>query len=77
MRSVRIELVPGQAALLIDVVCDCGRNGLTNEATGEGKFKHHIDIWIGVPPTILSCSCGKRYVVASQRDHIHVNPYEA
>ncbi len=77
MRSIRFEPVPGQAQVLVDVVCDCGRNGLENASTHESKFKHLIELGLGITPTILSCTCGKRYVVASQRDHIHVNPYEA
>lgn len=83
MKSVRIEAVatlpnPGVIAPLyeVDVVCDCGANGLIDEATGEASFRHSI-----APVSherysndkVLVCSCGKKYRLHPQRTHIHIS----
>lgn len=73
MKSVRIEPGNERGIFLIDVVCDCGQNGLTNEATGERSFKHEVRAGCGEQDTVLSCSeCGKKYRVHPQGTHIHV-----
>src|SRR4051812_26476940 len=72
MNSVRIETVPSDPlTLLIDVVCDCGNNGLTNDATGERSFRHAVRINSG-HDVVLVCVCGRKYRLHPQSKHIHV-----
>lgn len=82
MKSVRIEVVatlpnPGVIAPLyaVDVVCDCGANGLVDESTGEASFRHLI-----APVShanyskdrVLICGCGKKYRLHPQTTHIQI-----
>ncbi|MFA6043108.1 MAG: hypothetical protein WCV85_05620 [Patescibacteria group bacterium] len=71
MKSIRIEPV-GRDVVLIDIVCDCGNNCLTNEATQEASFKHECPIGIA-PETHLICRCEKKFRVILQGTHIHVS----
>lgn len=72
MKSVRIEPVT-RGILLIDIVCGCGRNALTNVKTSEPSFKHEVRLWT-TDDIYLKCeSCQAEYVVHPQRDHIHVS----
>lgn len=78
MKSVRIEAVATLAGssgigplYVIDVVCDCGANGLTDEATGESSFKHQIASGPG-PKKMFTCRCGKKYRLRPQTGHIHI-----
>ncbi len=72
MNSVRIEPADDKV-LLVDVVCDCTRNGLVDSRTGVSSFKHIVQI-TGSPAGSfnLSCTCGKVYEVRIQGTHIHV-----
>ncbi len=70
MKSVRVEPA-GAGTLLIDVACDCGRNGLRDEA-GNSDFKHKIRIGATESDKTLSCDCGRKYGLHPQTDHIHV-----
>jgi hypothetical protein len=68
MRRLRIEQLGD--AFGIDVVCDCGQNGLTNVETGEADFKHKVEL--GGPDVILGCGCGTKIVIHPQETHFHV-----
>lgn len=73
MIDVRIQPI-SERMISVDIVCDCGRNGLMNEFTGERSFHHSVLVNAQHPsesPT-LRCECGKRYCIVSQRDHIHI-----
>lgn len=73
MNGVRIEPIDGSKVFLVDVVCDCGHNGLFNEATGERSFKHRIEVGATSEQKILvRCDCGKKYVITAQRTHVHI-----
>jgi hypothetical protein len=74
MKSIRIEPIAEGCMLLVDVVCDCGNNGLTDKTSGEVSFKHEIRIG-AEQDKILACRCGKRYHIHSQGTHIHVLNY--
>lgn len=69
MRAVRIQSLLGTVHL-VDVVCDCGANGLKNTETNERSFKHIIDL--DGPDVVLSCDCGASYRVHPQSNHFHV-----
>jgi hypothetical protein len=71
MKNIRIEPAADGRLLLIDVVCDCGENGLTDDEGGQESFKHVVRIG-GVQDKILSCHCGKKYRLRPQGTHIHV-----
>lgn len=72
MKDIRIEPRDGRT-LLVDVVCDCGANGLVDEATGSSSFKHEVKIGnTGQEDKILACTCGKKYRLQSQTTHVHV-----
>ena len=77
MQGVRIEAVVtlggGDIRFLyeVDVLCDCGKNGLADEATGESSFRHQIATGNG-PDKLLVCACGKKYILHSQGTHIYV-----
>jgi len=71
MKSIRIE-PRGGCTLLVDVVCDCGANALTDEATGERSFKHEIEVGNMQGDKILTCNCGRKYRLQSQGTHVHV-----
>ncbi len=73
MKSIRIQPISGEM-ISVDIVCDCGRNGLKNQMTGEVGFHHSL--LVGGGHTSLSpifvCACGRRYEVTSQNDHFHI-----
>jgi len=71
MKSIRIEPAAGGRTLRIDVVCDCGNNGLVDEISGEESFKHEVKLGVE-QDKILTCSCGKKYRLHPQGTHIHV-----
>ncbi|OGZ13625.1 MAG: hypothetical protein A2942_04750 [Candidatus Lloydbacteria bacterium RIFCSPLOWO2_01_FULL_50_20] len=76
MKSVRIEPVnaAGKTLFAIDVVCDCGRNGLEKVETGDMSFRHLAGVGAShTAPYTLRCTCGRTYQVASQVNHIHVH----
>lgn len=73
MRSVRIQPAEAGTVLLIDIVCQCGNNGMKNVATGEFSFKHRIPRGIGDPVTLKCGTCEREYVVQPQGDHVHVS----
>lgn len=71
MRSVRIQPIDGGAVLLVDIVCDCGHNCLTDVASGRASFKHEAAL--GGAEAQLACpECGKRHGIFPQETHIHV-----
>lgn len=81
MKSIRIAPIVGAGGVefLIDIVCECGRNGLTNETTGEVSFKHSI-LAMTEQGMTLRCDCGKRFQIRSSlelirhpQSHIHVS----
>lgn len=74
MKSVRVQPLPETNDVLVDVMCDCWSNGLTNEATGEKSFKHRVAMGQPAeePQIILRCECGARYGVRAQTNHVHV-----
>jgi hypothetical protein len=69
MKQVRIQPVD-ENVYLVDVVCDCGVNGLRNVSTNERSFKHQVNI--GGDEVILQCDCGKKYLIHPQLNHFHV-----
>lgn len=73
MKSVRVQ--PAETGLLlVDVVCDCGSNGLTDFDSNESSFRHKV--LLGGKPMTLRCDCGKRYLLTPQSTHIHVSNIE-
>ncbi len=72
MKSVRIQPDVGDV-LLVDIVCDCGQNGLRNIETSEVSFTHPI-LMRALVDTKLKCDgCGAQYTLHPQQNHIHVN----
>jgi hypothetical protein len=69
MFAVRIEPVENET-YLIDVTCDCGQNGLTNQVTNTSSFRHEIKL--GDNAVTLSCRCGKKFHITPQQSHFHV-----
>lgn len=70
MKSVRVQ-PGGEEVIFVDVVCDCGLNGLKNVATGMPSFKHPVQL--GGATIIVSCTCGNRYELSPQRTHVHIS----
>lgn len=71
--SVRIEPTEGGRAVLIDVVCACGRNGLMDETSDQSSFKHAMAIWTMRPKNmILACDCGNEFTLLPQDVSAHV-----
>jgi hypothetical protein len=71
MKAVRVEVGGERGVLLIGIVCDCGKNGLEDEA-GNQSFKHEVRVGHH-DDTVLHCSaCGKKYRLFSQEGHIHI-----
>ena len=68
MKAVRITPLGNMFG--IDVICDCGQNGLTNVETGKADFKHKVKL--GGPDVTLVCGCGAKLVIHSQENHFHV-----
>ncbi len=76
MRSVRFEPFVDDI-VLVDIVCDCRRNGLLNEETGKESFKHPVQMSEGHrrPKIVkLRCQdCGTQFHLVPQNNHVHVN----
>ena len=78
MKSVRVQ--PALMNMLkIDIVCNCGKNGLKDEELGINSYGHVI--LIGATTTqektrSFICTCGQKYSVVSHGDHIHINEVE-
>lgn len=72
MKALRIQADRDGSTFFLDVVCDCGHNGLKNEVSGVSSFHHKIELgeW---PDKMLTCDCGKRYRIHPQETHIHVS----
>lgn len=73
MKSVRIQPTKQGEAVLIDIVCDCGNNGLVNPATGTWSFKHEVALASREDVNLLCNHCGATYVLHPQKTHVHVN----
>lgn len=73
MMSVRIEPVSGGQTLFVDVVCDCGNNGLKDTETGETSFKHEVTLDSGKKVYLECTACGTKFILRPQFDHVHVN----
>lgn len=75
MHSVRIEptTINDEITFLIDIVCICGLNRLTDEKTGETSFKHEVRLCSMQEDKKLVCDCGQRYTLHPQRNHLHVH----
>lgn len=71
MQGVRVQLT-SKGKILVDVVCDCGRNGLADKLTGEAGFKHLIELGTDEIKVLVCDVCQSEYAVVSQSDHIHV-----
>ncbi len=71
MQSVRVEPMLC-SRMLIDVVCDCGANGLTDIATGEASFKHPIEPGTNETRVLVCDICQSEYVIVVQGGHFHV-----
>ena len=71
MQSIRIQPAL-QGEMLIDVVCDCGANGLTNESTGAGSFKHPIQLDAGNTVVLVCDVCQREYAIVTQGNHFHI-----
>lgn len=71
MQSVRVQLA-SQGDMFIDVVCDCGSNGLTNKLTGEASFKHLIERDPSETMVLVCHACKSEYAILAQGDHIHI-----
>jgi N-glycosidase YbiA len=71
MQSIRVQPIL-QGEMLLDVVCDCGTNGLTNKATGEATFKHLIELGANTMMVLVCDMCQSEYAIVAQGDHIHV-----
>ena len=72
MKSIRIEPL-GISEFAIDVVCECGQNGLHNLQTGQQSFKHRAQLGDALCDFTLACECGREFRVRSQGSHIHVD----
>jgi hypothetical protein len=76
MRSVRCE-PSAEGVMLVDIVCDCCRNGLLNEESGKESFKHPVQMLDGRrrPKIVkLRCQdCGTQFHLVPQGNHVHVN----
>lgn len=71
MQGVRVQPAP-KGKLLIDIVCDCGNNGLRNKITGEETFKHPIELGVGEAVVVICEICQNEYSIQPQSGHIHV-----
>lgn len=71
MQSVRIQPV-SEKLLLIDVVCDCGRNGLADKTTGDSNFKHPIVLGSNEVKILVCVNCKNEYTVLAQNNHLHI-----
>lgn len=74
MKGVRIEVAHN--AWLVDITCDCGRNGLMDVMTGTSSFKHRLPMLVG-SKIVLKCSCRRQFAVRSQTNHVHVDELSA
>lgn len=71
MKSVRIQ--PDQdGVLLVDIVCDCGKNGLKEKISGEASFKHVVKTGGDEQDKVLACECGREFRIHPQMNHIHI-----
>ncbi len=71
MQSVRIQpMLKGK--LLIDVVCECGNNGLQNKVTGEASFKHSVELGVYEAVVLICEICQSEYSIQPQGDHVHI-----
>lgn len=70
MKQVRIQ-PESNTVHLIDIVCDCGANGLRDNDTWECSFKHSVTL--GGRDIQLICECGTKYLVRPQSSHFHVS----
>ncbi|MBI2639883.1 MAG: NADAR family protein [Candidatus Sungbacteria bacterium] len=75
MQSVRVQPVSAasEKLLLIDVVCDCGSNGLMDKTTGDSSFKHPVVLGSSEAKTLVCVTCKKEYTVLAQSNHLHIN----
>ncbi len=71
MQSTRIQPAQGDT-LLIDVVCDCGNNGLQNVVSGEVSFKHLMKLSTDETIVLACDACQGEYAIHAQKNHIHV-----
>jgi hypothetical protein len=69
MKQVRVQHTPA-GVFLVDVSCECGRNGLKNSQTLVPSFKHQVRY--GGETVELVCECGSRYELRPQDDHFHI-----
>lgn len=58
--------------LLVDVVCDCGANGLADKSTGESSFKHAILLGTSKIKILICDVCQSEYALVAQGNHLHV-----
>lgn len=71
MQGVRIQPT-ANGKFLVDVVCDCGNNGLLDQMTGEPNFKHPVELGTGEIKVLICGTCQSEYVMYTQSDHVHV-----
>lgn len=71
MQGVRVQ--PAMyGRMLINVVCDCGANGLANKLTGGTGFKHEVTLGTNEMKVLICDICQSEYAILAQGDHIHV-----
>jgi hypothetical protein len=68
MQGVRVEI--DKNTFFIDVICDCGKNGLIDEETRNRSFKHEMKN--PGETKVLICECGKKYSVKVSKNHVYV-----
>ena len=71
MQTIRIEAAT-DGKFLVDVVCDCGGNGLMDKATVEESFRHVIKLNTGEIKVLICNACQSEYAIRAQESHIHV-----
>lgn len=74
MKSVRIQPSDNEW-VMVDVTCDCGKNGLAGKKSGVRSTKHAVKMCDNSEDENdkeLICECGKVFCIHPQKDHIHV-----
>ena len=72
MQDVRVQPT-SDGKILIDVVCDCGTNGLADKSTGESSFKHPVSLDSREIKVLVCDICQNEYAIVAQGNHIHIS----
>jgi hypothetical protein len=72
MKSVQVMPTHRPGQFIVDVVCDCGKNGMTDVETLIWSHNHPVRIAPDQHPLVLECSCGKKHEIRPLETHISV-----